>query len=354
MKKVVFIFLFLIGLNNVLAFSTSASCAVLMDMDSLNVIYSKNMHDVRSVASISKIMTAIVAIENSDLTDVVTVGDEILDAYGSAIYIKRGEQITLESLLYGLMLRSGNDASLAIAKYVGGDIENFVKMMNDMAIKIGMKNTSFNNPNGLEVNGGNLSTAYDMALLTSYANKNEVYKKIVSTKKYTVKTNMNYYSWVNKNKLLHQYNFITGGKTGFTEIARRTLVTTANQNDISLVAVTLNDGNDFFDHASLYKEAFSKYQNYTILKKGYIDILNEEYYKNKLYIKDDFKYTLLKNNENSVLVKYILEKNKNSDDVGFLEVYIDDKKVHTQKIYVTKERKLSFIDKVRNWIDSLW
>lgn len=302
-------------------------------------------------------MTAITAIENSNISDTVIVGEEIKDAYGSAIYIKEGEEITIESLLYGLMLRSGNDASLVIAKAVAGDIETFVKMMNDMALKIGMKNTTFNNPNGLDLNGGNLSTAYDMALLTSYANKNAIYKKIVSTKKYTLKTNMNYYSWINKNKLLHQYNFITGGKTGFTDIAKRTLVTTASQNNINLVAVTLNDGNDFNDHVALFKEAFDKYQNYSILKKGYIDILNEEYYKNKLYIKDDFKYTLLKNNQNDVLVKYLIEKKKNysdDDEVGTLEVHINNKMVHTQKIYVTKEKKLTFIQKVRKWIDNLW
>ena len=198
MKKLL-ILLLLIPIN-VRAYSSSATSTVLMDMDSLNVIYSDNMNDVRSVASISKIMTAIVAIENKDVNDVVTIGEEITKAYGSGVYIKQGEEITLESLLYGLMLRSGNDAALAIANYVGGDVDNFVTMMNKKAVEIGMKNSKFNNPHGLDENGGNLSTAYDMALLTSYAMKNETYRKIERTKNYTLRPKMNNNSGIKKKK----------------------------------------------------------------------------------------------------------------------------------------------------------
>ena len=160
-----------------------------MDMDSKRILYSKNIHSTRSVASISKIMTAIVAIENADITSKVTVGEEINKAYGSGIYIKVGEVLKLEDLLYGLMLRSGNDAALASANYVGGSVDSFVEMMNKTAIKIGMKNSIFKNPHGLDQeDGGNISSAYDMAILTSYAMKNEIYRRIVSTKKYTLKT----------------------------------------------------------------------------------------------------------------------------------------------------------------------
>ena len=151
------------------------------------------------------------------------------------------------------MLRSGNDAALTIASYVGGNVDEFVKKMNEKAQEIGMKNTVFNNPSGLDQEKGNYSTAYDMAILTSYAMKNETYRKIVSTKSYKVKTNMNFYSWINKNKLLHTHKYSTGGKTGFTEIARRTLVTTASKDGVNLVAVTLNDGNDFNDHKNMFE-----------------------------------------------------------------------------------------------------
>ncbi len=356
MKKLVLILLLLIPIN-IKAYESSASCVVLMDMDSLNVIYGENMHDVRSVASISKIMTTIVAIENADVNSTVTIGEEITKAYGSGIYIKQGEEITLESLLYGLMLRSGNDAALAIANYVGGDIDNFVEMMNEKAVEIGMKNTTFNNPHGLDENGGNLSTAYDMALLTSYAMQNENYRKIVSTKKYTLRTNMNYYSWINKHKLLHSHNYITGGKTGFTDIAKRTLVTTASKDNINLVVVTLNDGNDFVDHINLFEEAFANYSNYNILKKGEIEIIDENYYTDKLYINNDFNYSLNNNKQNNVLLNFKLEKKKNynnNDEVGIVEVLINNQKVHEEKIYVEKKEDLSFWDKLKAWFSNLW
>ena len=354
MKKLLFLIL-LIPIS-VKAYSSSATSTVLMDMDSLNVIYSNNMNDVRSVASISKIMTAIVAIENKDVNDVVTIGEEITKAYGSGIYIKQGEEITLESLLYGLMLRSGNDAALAIANYVGGDVESFVELMNKKAVEIGMKNSKFNNPHGLDENGGNLSTAYDMALLTSYAMKNETYRKIVSTKKYTLRTNMNYYSWINKNKLLHSHDYITGGKTGFTDIAKRTLVTTASKDNINLVVVTLNDGNDFVDHINLFEEAFDNYTNYNILKEGEIEIIDENYYLDTLYIKNNFNYTL-ENIDNKVLLNFKLEKKQNySDDdkVGVVEVLINDKKVHEEDIYIKKREELNFFDKLKRWFSNLW
>ena len=194
MKKILIVLLIYIGLlpNQIFAFSTSATSAILMDMDSGRILYSNNIHSKRSVASISKIMTAILAVESGKLDEIVTVGEEINDSYGSGVYIKVGEQMKLIDLVYGLMLRSGNDAALAIANYVGGNVENFVKLMNDKAIALGMKNSEFNNPSGLDEEKGNFSTAYDMALLTSYAMKDDIYSKIVSTKRHKVKTNVNY------------------------------------------------------------------------------------------------------------------------------------------------------------------
>ncbi len=356
MKKL-FLFLLLMIPLNVEAYSSSASSVVLMDMDSLNVIYSENMNDIRGVASISKIMTAIVAIENADITNKVTIGKEITKAYGSGIYIKQGEEITLEALLYGLMLRSGNDAALAIANYVGGDVKQFVAMMNRKAVEIGMTNTTFNNPHGLDEDGGNLSTAYDMAILTSYAMKNETYKKIASTKSYTVKTNMNYYSWVNKHRLLHSNKYVTGGKTGFTDTARRTLVTTASLNNVNLVVVTLNDGNDFNDHISLFDEAFANYSSYQILKKGEIEIIDEKYYLDQLYIENDFYYTLNNNKKNEVLLNFKLEKKQNynsNDCVGIVEIIINNNKVSEEKIYVQKKEKVGFWQKLKEWFNNLW
>lgn len=353
MKKVIFIILvFLISINNVSAFNSSARCVVLMDTDTNQILYESNSNEIRSVASISKIMTAIVAIESNKLDDIVTIGEEINDAYGSGIYIKIGEEMSLRDLLYGLMLRSGNDSALAIAKYVGGDIDNFVSLMNNKAKEIGMKNTTFNNPSGLDEKKGNMSTAYDMALLMSYAIKNEEFKKIVSTQKHTVKTNMNYYSWTNKNKLLFNYKYTTGGKTGYTEIARRTLVTTASKDNINLVIVTLNDGNDFYDHINMYEEAFSNYTKYRILKSGKVNIIGENYY-NNLSVEREFNLLLKDSEKNSVLLKYELIKKNNFNDgevVGKVKLLVDNKKVDEQEIYVHNTQNKTFFQKLKDWL----
>ena len=149
MKKILILLILLIPFE-VSAFSSDAKGAIVMDMDSGRVMYAKDVHYTQSVASISKIMTAIVAIENADVNDVVTVGDEVLKAYGSGIYVKKGEKIKLEDLLYGLMLRSGNDAALVIANFVSGSVSDFVKLMNLKASALGMTDTIFNNPSGLD------------------------------------------------------------------------------------------------------------------------------------------------------------------------------------------------------------
>ena len=192
----------------------------------------------------------------------MTIGDEVLKAYGSGIYVQIGEKIKLEDLLYGLMLRSGNDAALAISVAVAGDTDKFVKMMNEKAKELGMKNTTFNNPSGLDEEKGNFSSAYDMAILMSYAMKNEEFRKITGTKDHTVKTDKNVYKWHNKNRLLSSYKYITGGKTGFTKIAKRTLVTSASKDGVNLTVVTINDGDDWDDHRNLYEEAFQEYTSY--------------------------------------------------------------------------------------------
>ena len=188
--------LFLVGMMfifplHIRAISTSATSAIMMDMDSNRILYSQNIHNIRSVASISKIMTAHVAIKYGDINKEVTIGDEILKAYGSGIYIKQGEKMTLLDLLYGLMLRSGNDAALSIAKNVSGSTDKFVQKMNEEAKRIGMKNTTFNNPSGLDEEEGNYSTAYDMALLMSESMKDKTFREITKTKTYKLKTNKN-------------------------------------------------------------------------------------------------------------------------------------------------------------------
>lgn len=355
MKKYVLfaILLLIVPSFQVHAVSTSATSAILMEQDSHRILYSTNIHKVRSIASISKIMTGILAVESGKMDDTITIGDEVLKAYGSGIYVKPGEKITLRDLVYGLMLRSGNDAAVAIATHVSGNVENFVVLMNEKATELGMKHTTFRNPSGLdEEDGGNLSTAYDMAVLTSYAMQNKEYQKIVGTKKHVVKTNKNTYVWHNKNKLLSMYKYTTGGKTGFTKIARRTLVTTASKNNLDLVAVTLNDGNDFQDHIDLFDYGFESYQNKTLLKKGVINVPKESYYKNKtLYIKNNVTYPITSGEEDSLEMKYSLYKKRNNDSlVGYVKVYLGKEEVMKEPIFV-KEKETK--KKSKGWFH-LW
>ena len=355
MKKLLITLLLLIPIN-VHAYSTSAVSSVLMDTDSGRVIYAKNSHNIQSVASISKIMTAIIAIENINIKTKVTIGDEINKAYGSGIYIKKGEKLTIEDLLYGLMLRSGNDAALAIAKHTFGSVDEFVKKMNEKAAEIGMNDTTFNNPSGLDEEKGNFSSAYDMCLLMSYAMHSSDFRRITGTKKYTLKTNKNIYVWHNKNKLLNSYKYTTGGKTGFTKIAKRTLVTSASKSGLNLTAVTLNDGNDWSDHKKLYEEAFKSYKSYKILNKGYISVLGENYYENdKLYLKHDFKYPLLNSEKDNIKLKFKIEKirnPKNNEKVGKVEVFLADKKIKTENIYLEIKHisKKNLIEEIKDRI----
>ena len=342
MKKIILIITLFIPFV-VKGISTSATSAILMDTTNNRIIYSKNIHEVRSVASISKIMTALLAVESGKLDKEVKINSSINKAYGSAIYIKTGEKMKLRDLVYGLMLRSGNDAALAIADYVGGSVDNFVTMMNHKAKEIGMKNTYFNNPSGLDEDKGNYSTAYDMAILTSYAMKIKEYRDIVKTKDYKLETNKNTYIWHNKHKLHKLYKYTTGGKTGYTKKAKRTLVTTASKDNTNLVVVTLNDGNDFKDHMALLDYGFENYNTYTILKKGNINIYNENYYRGYvLYIKKDCKYLLDDSEKESVNIKYKLKKYKhirNREIVGEVIVNLGDKEIYGEPIYVKTKNK---------------
>ena len=222
---------------------------VLMESHTKRVLYEKNAHIQRPVASISKIMTAIIAIENVNLDDYVVVSKEATEQIGSSLYLRLGEEITIRDLLYGLMLRSGNDAAYLIAEYVGGNIDNFVYLMNEKAKELGLRNSTFENPSGLDEDSKNISTAYDMALITKYAMDNPLFRKITNTIRYRAQTkDGTIYLWHNKHRLINRYDYIIGGKTGYTKLAKRTLVSVGNKDDLELIVVTLNSGDDWNDH----------------------------------------------------------------------------------------------------------
>ena len=235
----------------------SAEKAVVLDMNTMEVLYDKQMNEKSSVASITKIVTAFVALEHGSLDDQVRISKEASMMEGSSIYLEVDQQYSLEDLIYGLMLRSGNDAATAIAEHVGGSVKGFAFLMNETVDWLGMKNSSFQNPHGLEEEN-HYSSAYDMALVTAHAmNKNKDFREIFGTEKH-LPINGDYY-WFNKNKLLTTYGeYCTGGKTGFTKKAGRTLVTTAEHEGEEIVVVTLHASDDWNDHKKLYDYAFQE------------------------------------------------------------------------------------------------
>ena len=337
MKKTLLLILIILPIS-VSAYTPSASSYTIMDMDTKRVLQSGNQHEERLIASTTKIMTALVTLNNIDIEKTIKVSPDVLKSYGSGIYIEVGEHIKIKDLLYGLMLRSGNDAAIELAINVGGSMDGFVSLMNEYAKNIGMNNTTFINPHGLENDEGigNTSTSFDMAILSSEANKNDLYKQIVSTQKHTVKTDKKTYIWYNKNKLLTDYEFTTGGKTGFTKKARRTLVTTASKNNMNITIVTLNDPNDFKDHKELYESVFKNYKKYQILNKEKTILKNKDY-----YIKNNFFMTLTKNEYKKIKTNITIYENTVSNVVGKIEVSLDNKIYHTENIYKkeTKEQK---------------
>jgi D-alanyl-D-alanine carboxypeptidase len=271
-----------------------------MEASSGQVLESRDKDYVQSVASISKIMTCIVAIENKNLDTMIKVDETINKAWGSGIYIHIGDRISLRDLLYGLMLRSGNDAALMIAKSVAGSIEDFVTLMNEKASELGLQNTSFANPSGLdEEDAGNQSSAYDMAMVMRYCHQNPIFNEIMGSLTYTREDGNG--TWKNKNRLLKEYEYCIGGKTGFTKKARRTLVTIASKDGIDLIIVTFQSGNDFDFHKSKYKQYFTMYEDTLLLNKGIME------YKNQRYVLDlDISLPTLKEDK----VTYTIDNNK--------------------------------------------
>lgn len=233
---------------------TSAAAAILMHADSGQVLYAHNADARMLIASTTKIMTAIVVLESCSLDEAVLVGAESVGVEGSSMYLEAGRTYTVEQLLYGMMLASGNDAATALAIHTAGSIEAFAQMMNDKAQELRLTGSSFKNPHGLDEDG-HYSTAEDLACLTAYCMENPDFQKIVSTKSYTVGE----LTYVNHNKLLSMYTGTLGVKTGYTSSAGRSLVSCAERDGIRLICVTLGDPDDWDDHCNLYDWAFGNY-----------------------------------------------------------------------------------------------
>ncbi|KKI93140.1 D-alanyl-D-alanine carboxypeptidase [Bacillus sp. SA1-12] len=326
------------------AVDVSAQAAILIDQESGRILYEKEANTKMRIASITKIMTAILAIESGKLEEMVKVSDRALQAEGSSVYLQKGEKIKLEDLVYGLMLRSGNDAAVAIAEYVGGSLEGFVVMMNQKAEEIGMTNTEFSNPHGLDDHENHFSTAYDMAILTQYAMKNETYRKISDTETHKAPNPNEKWDrvWHNKNKLVTGlYKYSTGGKTGYTVRAKRTLVSTASKDGFNTIVVTLNDPNDWDDHINLHNYAFNNYELVKIKKEGTLNNIENEFYQNNVFINRDILYPLTTDEQEKIKINLsLLTPKKDWEEpkdvpnvVGEVSVKLDEKEIERVPIY---------------------
>lgn len=315
----------------------SGDNAVLIDQHSGRILYEKKAHEKQPIASITKIMTAIIAVESGQMEEKTATSKKAAEEEGSSIYLQEGEKMTIDDLVHGLMLRSGNDAAIAISEHIGGSVDGFVYLMNEKARWLGMTDTHFTNPHGLD-DDDHYSTAYDMAILMRYAMENDIFKKIAGTETYTAKDRA--YAWQNKNKLLTTlYEYCIGGKTGYTQKSGRTLVTAAEKNDMGLVAVTLNAKDDWRDHTKLFEWGFDTYDNETILSKGaHTYTTNERSEPVEGVIKDDVDFPL-KKHENVTKQTSIDEqavKDKHPV-IGRTAYYIDHERQTMVPIYAPGE-----------------
>lgn len=301
----VFSAIWLIGAE---AYGISASCAAVIDADSGRVLYEINGNTRAGMASTTKIMTALCALESSDLNSIVTVSQNASGTEGSSIYLENGEKLTMSDLLYGLMLASGNDAAVAVAENVSGSVEKFVKLMNDTALDIGAYDSHFTNPHGLS-DAEHYTTALDLAKITAHALKNPTFAEIVSTKVKNIPWEGHEYSrhLVNHNKLLSMYDGCVGVKTGFTKATGRCLVTAVERDGMKLICVTLNAPDDWNDHQSLYDKTFSEFKPHTVKLKGdamgFAEIAHGETERTELVCPQDIKIPVREGEENTLEIK---------------------------------------------------
>ncbi len=310
--------------------------AVLMDYKTGRVLYGKDEHEPLAMASTTKIMTLIIAIEDGNLNDTVTVSKRASQAPKVKMYLEEGEEIKLEYLLYALMLESSNDAAIAIAEHIHGSVEEFCEVMTKKAHELGAVNTVFETPNGLDSeNPNHMSTAYDMALIARYALDNQKAIEIMNTKNITFKSDTKSYGFTNKNRLISTYNGANGGKTGYTNKAGQCFVGMAKQGDMQLISVVLGSGwgetgkeRKWIDTKILLDYGFSNYEYETIIdgriEIGELEVLNSKVLSIPLYIEDKLILPLNEDEKNNITLK--------NDYVKTLEAPIKQ----NQKIGVTK------------------
>lgn len=312
----------------------SAESAIVMNVQTGEIVFEKNSRKQRGMASTTKIMTAILALEYGDFNKIITVKENDVKVEGTSIGLKSGDKITLDTLVAGMLLESGNDAANVTAVAVSGTSNAFVNLMNRKAALLGMENTSFKNPSGLPQDG-HFSTAYDMAVLACYAVSNSRFCEICSQKSIRVSYGNPEYerTFSNHNKLLGKIDGVFGIKTGFTKAAGRCLVTAAKRGNITLVTVTLNAPNDWNDHEKLYEYGFSAVKEKTVLLDNEIKVPVVGSDKKYVAVQPDtelrYSYTENANNFKTEIFceHFIYAGVKKGDRIGFAQVVNDDNKV---------------------------
>ena len=344
--------------------STSAKAMCVIEAGSKRVLYQKNSSEKLPMASTTKIMTAITAIESGkDLDETFEVSKKSIGIPGTSIYLMEEERLTLRKLLYGLMLVSGNDASVAIGEYVGGGVEHFVDMMNWKARQIGAFNSHFENTHGLDVEG-HYTTAEDLALISSYALSNPTFKEIVSTKNIQVSNEdgkIRYFK--NKNKLLSSLDGAVGVKTGFTDDAGRCLVSAVERDGMTIVCVVLNCGPMFEDSTTLLNSAFSEYSLYD-LTEGYkfneeINVEDGKAQFVKIGTEKSFLYPLKKCEAELIRYEYNIDEKviapvKKGEEIGEIKIFLDKNLLFSEKIFTMEDiKEKGVLQKIFDVI-SLW
>lgn len=307
-------------------YGLSAEKAVLLDANTGRVLITQNADTPGLIASTTKIMTALIVCEQCNVLDRIKIPKEAVGIEGSSIYLQEGEILTIQELLYGLMLHSGNDAATALAIYCGGTVEGFSQLMNDKAHRLGLINTHFENPHGLD-SPNHYSSAEDMAKLTAYAMKNPIFRQTVSTKQ--VRIGQRCLS--NHNKLLWNYDGCNGVKTGYTKKAGRILVSSATRDERTLVAVTMNAPDDWRDHKQMLDMGFSRFTQQRIVEKdqvvGYAAVVGGEKGFVKLLAADDIYISIADNEEPVINLQepgFVYAPIAAGEDAGFAYIMIED------------------------------
>ena len=352
---------------NAVELSLSAKSAILINALTNEVIYEKNAYEKRGMASTTKIMTALLTIERGNLHKTYVAKDEDVRIEGTSIGLKEGDRITLETLVQGMLLESGNDAANVSARVIGKSRKKFVSLMNQKAKEIGMENTCFKNPSGL-TEEGHFSTAYDMALLGSFAIKNKQFRDICSQSSIRVSYGNPEYqrTFKNHNKLLNSVEGAFGIKTGFTKASGRCLVSAAERDGVTLIAVTLSAPDDWNDHKKLFEYGFEKVKIYEMgfdTEKIELDVVGSDNKKIGVKLKNKLTYTAIDEEMNPETVvlcdKFLYSGVKKGDRVGCVKVFSENGKylcesdlVSTENAptnFMEKENEMSFFDKIKDF-----